>query len=108
MPDTYTKEQIAYVKKRFTRIKELGPGYMNEDRYDALALLSALSTAEQERDALKARCAELEARLQGAADRAIAWCDDNMNDPNDITNPPQFGEYDATELRATILDEKKE
>jgi len=83
MPDTYTKEQIAYVKKRFTRIKELGPGYMNEDRYDALALLSALSTAEQERDALKARCAELEARLQGAAERVVeqlkAWSDSSID-----------------------------
>lgn len=103
MPDTYTKEQIAYVKKRFTRIKELGPGYMNEDRYDALALLSALSTAEQERDALAARCAELEARLQGAAERAVEWYTKDAG-------PELLPLYEACVpgLRAAILGEKED
>lgn len=37
---------------------------------DRFAQVSRAEKAESERDALKARCAELEARMQGAADRA--------------------------------------
>lgn len=36
------------------------------------------------------------------ADRAVAWAIENVNDVNDITNPPRFDEYDAAELRAAI------
>lgn len=54
---------------------------------------------------------ELEAMLElrdsmiraECADRAVAWATENVNDHNDITNPPRFDEYDAEELRAAIM-----
>ena len=36
------------------------------------------------------------------ADRAVAWAIENVNDSNDITNPPRFDKYDAASLRAAI------
>ena len=58
MPETYTKEQVeeAKAQARFYVIN----GHLIPNECGAI-LLSALSTAERERDALKARCAELEA-----------------------------------------------
>ena len=75
MPDTYTKEQIAEAHARIRGIREISAvgGKPTYDETLMLALASALSTAEQERDALAARCADLEARLDGAADRAVKW-----------------------------------
>jgi hypothetical protein len=69
MPETYTQEQIDEAMK-FLRGITSDSETMNSS---IMILLSALSTADAERDALKARCAELEARLQGAADRAVKF-----------------------------------
>ena len=96
MPETYTKEQIeeAKAQARFYVIN----GHLIPNECGAI-LLSALSTAERERKELaekyyairqadlaerniqydraekaEAQVAELEARLQGAADRLCAEC----------------------------------
>lgn len=59
MPETYTKEQIDVLKMAVDYYsKRYGD---NKPANGLRAILSALSTAERERDALKARCAELEA-----------------------------------------------
>ena len=64
MPETYTQEQIDVLKMAVDYYsKRYGD---NKPANGLRAILSALSTAERERDALKARVAELEARLQGA------------------------------------------
>ena len=69
MPETYTKEQIhdiataLYGWTALPRILPSAPGTGHDWDIgaDIRAILSALSTAEQERDALKAQVAELEA-----------------------------------------------
>ena len=85
MPETYTQEQIDALKKKYayltravdkygTKRRALAAGNwkgeggpdLSEEEIDVAILLSALSTAERERDALKAQVAELEAKLQGA------------------------------------------
>jgi uncharacterized coiled-coil DUF342 family protein len=171
---TYTQEQIDALRKKYayliravekygTKRRALAAGNpvtgeggpdLSEEEIDVALLLSALSTAEQERDenegkgkelcvlsvnlmmerdeanakadqykndwyaaktefgditaklrdrvrTAEARCAELEARLQGAADRAVEWC--NKWDGYDIYQPDS-----GESLRAAILGEKKE
>jgi len=74
MPETYTQEQIhniataLYGWTALPRILPSAPGTGPDWDIgaDIRAILSALSTAEQERDALKAQVAELEARMQSA------------------------------------------
>jgi len=74
MPETYTQEQIhdiataLYGWTALPRILPSAPGTGPDWDIgaDIRAILSALSTAERERDALKAQVAELEAKLQGA------------------------------------------
>jgi len=71
MPETYTQEQIDVLKMAVDYYsKRYGD---NKPANGLRAILSALSTAERERGALKAQVAELGARLQGAADRAVEW-----------------------------------
>lgn len=103
MPDTYTKEQIDKAKEFLSLYSTSSFCTLDAGKPIAI-LLSALSTAEQERDALKARCAELEARLQGAADRAMKWqiklCEADDWSCENCT--------ECTDLRTAILGEKKE
>lgn len=78
MPDIYMKKQIRAIRKKYayliravekygTKQRALAAGNpvtgeggpdLSEEEIDFALLLSALSTAEQERNALKARCAE--------------------------------------------------
>ncbi len=100
----YTKDQIDEAKLWLTT-NDTGNSYSQKRRigFEAI-ILSALDTAEQERDALAARCAELEARLQGAADRAMKWqiklCEADDWSCENCT--------ECTDLRTAILGEKKE
>jgi len=102
MPETYTQEQIDVLKMAVDYYsKRYGD---NKPANGLRAILSALSTAERERDALKARCSELEARLQGAADRAVAWvnqclCDEHM--------PIMCKRLEEDDLRAAIVGKKE-
>lgn len=54
------------------------------------------SIIEEDRKMLRKEC----------ANKAIKWCEENMNEHNDITNPPRFDEYDGAELSFFIENDK--
>lgn len=70
---------------------------------DRAALVRRAENAERERDEAKARCAELEARLQDAADRALEW-QRKLCSQDDWTCK---GCNECAELRAAIVGKKE-
>lgn len=78
MPDTYTKEQIDEAKLWLTT-NDTGDSYDQKRRigFEAI-ILSALDTAEKERDALAAYAAKLEKAgddMRESSDGSILHCD---------------------------------
>lgn len=73
---------------------------------DRCAQVSRAEKAERERDALKAQVAELEARLQGAADRAVEWVDKTFGGLEYWDGVE--GDISDEAIRAAIVGKKKE